>query len=256
MPYTVYAAANCYGAPIPDEEGRAHTINVLSLSDGWEALTCVQTVEFPEGTLMPVSQQMNAERTRLLSTAGTNGIVVFECDPKDQGKIATAKPPASSAVTPEPLPTPYGVMPVDVTLDSAGTTAYTCNFLAGSISALSVDLESGTLSSPQVCAPADPRATPGIPEKVQKRGPSKAAQALGFPEGFPEDSPHPHGTACDPSGKWLVMGCLGTNHLLVFSLPIGEKFSAGTPDFVLDGEQLISCVPAPSVSQPPMMMSP
>jgi hypothetical protein len=127
------------------------------------------------------------------------------------------------------------VMPVDVTLDLTGTTAYTCNFLAGSISALTVDLESGTLSSPRVCSAPDPRTVPGIPEKVKKLGPSKAAQALGFPEGFPEDGPHPHGTACDPSGKWLVMGCLGTNHLYVFSLPVGEAFSNGTAHFVLDG---------------------
>jgi 6-phosphogluconolactonase (cycloisomerase 2 family) len=184
---------------------------------------------------MPVVQALNAQKTRLFSTAGTNGIAVFEVDPSDRGKILTAKPPVCSAVTPEPLPTPYGVMPVDVTLDAKGETAFTCNFLAGTISALSINMGAGMLSAPTVCAPADPRDPPGIPEKVKKIGPSAAAQALGFPEGFPEDSPHPHGIACDPSGRWLVMGCLGTNHLYVFSLPIGKVFAAGTPHFVLDG---------------------
>jgi 6-phosphogluconolactonase (cycloisomerase 2 family) len=232
-PLVVYAAAHCYGAPIPDE--RAPTMNVLALSADGSELKLIQSVEMPSGTLMPVSQKITADKARLFSTAGTNGVVAFELDPSDQGKILTAKLPVCSAVTPEPLETPYGVMPVDVALDTKGEVAFTCNFLMGTISALTVDVQAGTLSAPQVSTPCDPRKPPGIPEKVQKIGPSSAAKALGFPEGFPEDSPHPHGCVVDPSGSWLVMGCLGTNHLFVYSLPVAESFLTGAPDFVLDG---------------------
>ena len=120
-------------------------------------------------------------------------------------------------------------MPVDFCLDVSGKAGYTCNFLASSISALAVDMEKGALSEPQLCAP--PHA--GIPEKVLKIPPSAGAKALGFPEGFPEDASHPHGVACDPSGKWLVMSDLGSNNFRVYSLPVGDSFKAGPPDFTL-----------------------
>ena len=232
-PHVVYAAAHCYGAPSPDD--RAPTMNVLALSRDGSKLSLLQSVKMPGKTLMPIVQRLNSAKTRLFSTAGTNGIVVFELDPSDHGKIVTSKQAVCSAVTPEALPTPYGVMPVDFALDLREEIAFSCNFLMGTISALSVDMDDSTLSSAIVCAPADPRSPAGIPEKVRRIGPSKAAKALGFPEGFPEDSLHPHGVACDPTGNWLVMSCLGTNHLFVFSLPVGESFAAGKPDFLLDG---------------------
>ena len=229
MEHTVYAAAHCWGAPIPDP--RTPTMSVLAVSADGSAIRLVQQVDLPEGSLMPIRQALNAAKTRLFTTAGTHGIVCYELD--SEGKIVTTSAPVCSAITPEPLETPYGVMPVDFCLDVSGKAGYTCNFLASSISALAVDMEKGALSEPQLCSP--PHA--GIPEKVLKIPPSAGAKALGFPEGFPEDASHPHGVACDPSGKWLVMGDLGTNNMSVYSLPVGESFTSGAADFVLEAHK-------------------
>ena len=124
-PSAVYATAHCYGAPMPDE--RVPTINVLSLSADGGSLELVQEIPMPAGTLMPASQAFNTDKTRLFSVAGKHGVVAYQVDPADRGKISTATPPSCSAVTVDPLPTPYGVMPVDITLDPTAPRAYTCN---------------------------------------------------------------------------------------------------------------------------------
>ena len=180
--HTIYCAAHCYGAPIPDE--RTRTLSVLSLSRDGSELGLLQQVPLPEGTLMPISQALNAARTRLFTTAGKNGIACYELDPSDQGKIVGAA--VCSAVTPEPFPTPYGVMPVDITLDGKGENAFVCNFLMGTISALSIDMDNRSLSNPKLCAPGHS----GIPEKVRKIGPAKPPR----PWAFRKDSPRMHRT--------------------------------------------------------------
>jgi 6-phosphogluconolactonase (cycloisomerase 2 family) len=229
MSHAVYVTSHCFSAPIPDDQGRSPILSVLSLSEDGSTLELVQSVNLPEGTLMPTAMTMDASKTKLLTIAGKNGVVIYNVDPNDQGKIAGDEP-ICSAVTPEPFPTPYGVMPIHVTLDATGENVYICNFLANSMSALTCDLASRRLSEPKVC----PVPSKEIPEKVQKIGPSKAGQALGFPPGFPEDAAHPHSTAIDPSGKWLVMSDLGTNLMTVWSLPVGDKWATGRAHFALE----------------------
>ena len=94
--HTVYAAAHCWGAPIPDP--RTPTMSVLAVSADGSAIRLVQQVEMPEGSLMPISQALNAAKTRLFTTAGTHGIVCFELD--GEGKIVTTSAPVCSAITP------------------------------------------------------------------------------------------------------------------------------------------------------------
>ena len=54
-----------------------------------------------------------------------------------------------------------------------------------------------------------------------------------FGAGFPENGCHPHGISIHPSGKWMVLGDLGSNNFTVYSLPIGKSFTEGPPDFLL-----------------------
>lgn len=221
----IYCVAHCYGAPLPDH--RSPSLSLLTLDSSGKELTLVQQVTLPEGTLMPLSQVINRTATRLYTTAGTHGIACYELNPADGGKIL--EPPVCFAVTPEPLPTPYGVMPVDIALDKTEEKLFVCNFLAGTLSELTLNAEGQAVGSPKICSLEHP----GLPEKVRRLGPSAAAQELGFPEGFPEDASHPHGVACHPKGKWMVACDLGTSCLSVFALPLGHSFQTGKPDFVL-----------------------
>ena len=221
----IYCVSHCYDAPMPDD--RVAKLTVLTLNDSADRLTPVQHTELPPGTLMPISQVINQEGTQLFTTAGRHGVLCYELNPADQGRIIDK--PIYLNVTREPLHTPYGVMPVDLSLDVSEQSLFTCNFLAGSISELSLNSD-GTLSrDPRVCALAHPE----VPEKVRRIGPSSAAKELRFPEGFPEDGSHPHGVACHPDGKWVAFSDLGTSNLMVFSLPVGNSFDAGEPEFVL-----------------------
>jgi hypothetical protein len=69
--HVVYAAAHCYGVPSPDD--RTPTMNVLAVSRDGSSFDLVQSVEMPGKTLMPIVQELNRAKTRLFSTAGTNG---------------------------------------------------------------------------------------------------------------------------------------------------------------------------------------
>ncbi|MEE2639988.1 MAG: beta-propeller fold lactonase family protein [Planctomycetota bacterium] len=225
MEPAIYCVAHCYNAPFPDS--RLATLSLLELSQSGEKIVEVQQVPFPQETLMPISQVINRSGTRLFSTAGIHGIASFPLAPDQKGKITG--PAKCFPVHPETFPTPYGVMPVDIALDASEEHLFSCNFLAGTVSALSLEKETGTLANPRSCKLQHD----GIPEKVRRLGPSEAAIELGFPEGFPEDAPHPHGVACHPSGRWVVVCDLGTSRLSVFSLPLGESFQTGRPDFEL-----------------------
>ena len=221
----IYCVSHCYNAPLPDD--RKAKLTVLSLNASADKLTSLQQTELPKGTLMPVSQVINQEGTKLFTTAGKHGVLCYDLKPEDQGRIIDK--PTYLNVTLESLQTPYGVMPVDLSLDESERKLFTCNFLAGSISELSLNSDGQLSRDPCVCVLAHP----GVPEKVRRIGPSSAAQELGFPEGFPEDSSHPHGVACHPDGRWVVFCDLGSSNLMVFSLPLGESFDSGEPDFVL-----------------------
>ncbi len=223
----IYCVSHCYNAPLPDE--RESKLTVLSLDTTTNSLIPVQQTTLPEGTLMPIAQVINQKGTKLFTTAGKHGVVCYHLAPHDQGKIIGG--PILLQVTPEPLRTPYGVMPVDISLDLCEENLFTCNFMAGSISALSLDTDGQLRGDPRVCLMTHS----GVPEKVRQLGPSAAAKELDFAEGFPEDGSHPHGVACHPSGKWLAVCDLGTSNLTVFSLPLGESFDSGKPDFVLRG---------------------
>jgi len=221
----IYCVSHCYNAPLPDD--REAKLTVLSLNTTADSLTPVQQIALPKGTLMPISQVINKEGTKLFTTAGQHGVLCYELKPEDQGRVIDT--PIQLNVTRESLPTPYGVMPVDLTLDVSETKLFTCNFLAGSISELSLTSDGQLRRAPRECALAHP----GIPEKVRSLGPSSAAKELGLPEGFPEEGSHPHGVACHPDGKWVVFCDLGTSNLTVFSLPLGAAFDSSEPDFVL-----------------------
>mmetsp|Transcript_20915 Transcript_20915/g.67694 ORF Transcript_20915/g.67694 Transcript_20915/m.67694 type:complete len:425 (-) Transcript_20915:40-1314(-) len=229
MPHVVYCTAHVYGAPFPDEQGRRSSISALSLSDDGSQLTLVQQVPLPEGTLVPLVQTMNAARTRLFTIAGKNGIATYFVDPNNQGRFVSDEP-VCSPTTPEPMPTPWGVWPIFITLDVTEAVAYCNHFIGASVSALAVDMEAGTLSQPRLTFPA----YKGIPEKVKKMEQSAAAKALGWPEGAPEDQAHPHGSAVHPGGKWLVVCDMGSNAFHVYALPVGEAFEASKPDFTLE----------------------
>ena len=222
---SIYCVSHCYNAPLPDD--RKAKLTVLSLNSSADSLTSVQQIELPKETLMPVSQVINQEGTKLFTVAGKHGILCYELKPDEQGRIIDK--PNCLNVTLESLQTPYGVMPVDLSLDVSERKLFTCNFLAGSISELSLNSDGQLSRDPRVCVLAHP----GVPEKVQEIGLSSAAKELGFPEGFPEDSSHPHGVACHPDGKWVVFCDLGSSNLMVFSLPLGESFESGEPDFVM-----------------------
>ena len=228
----VYCVAHCYNAPMPDD--RSATLSVLALNQSGSELTLIQQINLPDGTLMPISQTINSDGTRLFTAAGIHGIACYELDPMDRGKVTGSA--VCSAVTEEPLATPYGVMPVDICLDKSEENLFVCNFLSGTVSAMSVDRESRSLGQPRVCELKHA----GVPEKVRLLGPSEAAKELNFPEGFPEDASHPHGVACHPDGQWLVVCDLGTSCLSVFSLPVGNSFHSGEPEFVLPSH----CAPA------------
>lgn len=221
----IYCVSHCYNAPLPDE--RAPKLTVLAFDSTTNALIPVQQTMLPEGTLMPIAQVINQKGTKLFTTAGKHGVVCYHLAPRDHGKIIGG--PILLQVTPELPKTPYGVMPVDISLDLREESLFTCNFMGGSISALSLDTDGQLWGDPRVCLLTHS----GIPEKVRQLGPSAAAEELGFPEGFPEDGSHPHGVACHPSGNWLAVCDLGTSNLSVFSLPLGESFDLGKPDFVL-----------------------
>ena len=210
---------------MPDD--REAKLTVLSLNTATDRLTPVQQTELPKETLMPISQVINREGTKLFTTAGKHGVLCYELKPDDQGRIIDK--PIHLNVMRESLQTPYGVMPVDLSLDVSEKKLFTCNFLAGSISELSLKSDGHLSGEPRVCVLAHP----GVPEKVRRIGPSSAVKELGFPEGFPEDSSHPHGVACHPDGKWVVFCDLGTSHLMVFSLPVGKSFESGEPECVL-----------------------
>lgn len=227
--HAIYCFSHCYNAPLPDD--RVSRLTVLQFDATNNCLLPVQQVTLPEGTLMPISQVVNQDRTKLFTTAGSNGIACYHLDPQDQGKVIGD--PILLNVTAEPFPTPYGVMPVDICLDLHEKKLFSCNFLAGSLSELSLRTDGGLRGNPRVSLLKHS----GVPEKVRRLGPSAAAEELGFPEGFPEDSSHPHGVACHPDGKWLVACDLGTSNLTVYSLPLGDSFDRGEPDFVLRAHQ-------------------
>ena len=109
MEHTVYAAAHCWGAPIPDP--RTPTMSVLAVSADGSAIRLVQQVDLPEGSLMPIRQALNAAKTRLFTTAGTHGIVCYELD--SEGKIVTTSAPVCSTITPvRRLPSPSAPLPL------------------------------------------------------------------------------------------------------------------------------------------------
>ena len=226
---SIYCFSGCYNAPLPDD--RTPTVAVLSLDQAGTELSLVQQVDLPKGTLMPIAQAINKSRTMLFTTAGKHGVVSFRLDPTRNGEISG--PPVGSPVSAEVLETPYGVMPVDICLDKNEEKLFSCNFLSGSLSVLTLDGARGTLEDPQNCF----LQSSGIPEKVRRLGPSEAAQELGFPEGFPEDASHPHGLAIHPAGGWLVACDLGTSLFSIFKIPVGKSFLTGSPDFLLKAHQ-------------------
>ena len=58
---------------------------------------------------MPISQALDAAKTRLFTTAGTHGIVCFELD--GEGKIVTTSAPVCSAITPVRRAFPHPARP-------------------------------------------------------------------------------------------------------------------------------------------------
>ena len=129
----IYCVAHCYNAPMPDD--RLPTLSVLELTQSGSELNLIQQINLPHGTLMPISQAINSDGTRLFTAAGIHGIACYELDPMDQGKVNGSA--VCSAVTEEPLATPYGAMPVDICLDKCEENLFVCNFLSGTVSAMS-----------------------------------------------------------------------------------------------------------------------
>jgi len=137
--------------------------------------------------------------------------------------------PVVSPTRAESLPTPLGVFPAWVTVDNDDATVYSCNFFSKDVTALPFDKTSNTCGAPiGVCTPEHP----GVPDKVVANLDPNAEPGP-FGAGFPENGCHPHGISIHPSGKWMVLGDLGSNNLTVYSLPIGKSFTEGPPDFLL-----------------------
>jgi len=229
MEHVVYCVTHAYGAPFPDAEGRAPRLQVLSVSADGSTMTLVQEVAFPAGSGGLMTMQLNASNTKLVVSAGASGVAVFKVDPINKGRVVDGKPPVCSPVTSESMPTPLGVFPVWVSVCSADLTLYSCNFFAGTVTALPFDKVTGRCGAPSaVCTPTHP----GTPQKaldaIDPNGESGP-----FGAGFPENGCHPHGIALHPSGKWLVMSDLGSNNFRVYSLPVGDSFKVGPPDFTL-----------------------
>jgi len=171
--------------------------------------------------------QLNKSRTRLFSTAGAHGIAVFDVDMHAQGKVVGG--PVCSTTRVESMPTPLGVFPAWVTIDPTDDVVYSCNFFSKDVTAMAYDDASRTCAAPfGVCAPVHP----GIPDKVIANLDPNAEPGP-FGHGFPENACHPHGLSIHPSGKWMVLGDLGSNNLTVYALPIGKSFMEGPPDCVL-----------------------
>ena len=53
------------------------------------------------GTMMPLIQYLSKDKTHLFTIAGKNGVVMYEVDPTDRGKIVTSSEPVCSPVTAE-----------------------------------------------------------------------------------------------------------------------------------------------------------
>ena len=226
MPHVVYCSTHCYGAPFPDPEGRPPVLSVFAVSEDGKEISLVQETPYPKGTGCPMVLQLNKSKTKLFSIAGVNGIAVFDVDQSDQGKVVGGKEVVCSPVTPETMPTPLGDFPAWVTIDPAEETVYTANFFAQSMSAMSFDKTTNKCGTPMMSKPKHP----GTPEKVLNNVDPNVEPGP-FGAGFPENAAHPHGISIHPSGKWLVLGDLGTNNLTVYKLPVGKSFSQGPPDF-------------------------
>jgi len=229
--HVVYCTTRAYNAPFPDTDGRPPVLSVLSLSADGTAISVVQETEYSVGTGCPMVLQLNSSRTKLFTVAGVHGVAVFDVDPADRGKVVGGKAPVCSPVTAENMPTPLGVFPAWVTIDNTNgeETVYSCNFFAQTVTALPFDKATNKCGAPVAeCRPSHP----GVPAKVTKNlDPNEEPGPFGA--GFPENGCHPHGISIHPSGKWLVLGDLGSNNFTVYSLPCGESFTAGPPDFTL-----------------------
>jgi len=227
--HIIYCTTKAYGAPFPDAEGRPVILSVLAIDKKGTAMRIVQEVEFPKNTGGAMVLQLNKSKSRLFSVAGANGIAVFDVDMRDEGKVVGGRPPVCSPTTTESMPTPLGVFPAWLTVDPAEETVYSCNFFSKDVTALPFDKASCQCGAPiGVCTPEHP----GIPDKVLASL-DKDAEPGPFGHGFPENGCHPHGLSLHPSGKWLVLGDLGSNNFTVYSLPIGPSFTSGPPDCVL-----------------------
>jgi len=227
--HVIYATIKAYGAPFPDAEGRPPVLAVLALNKQGTSLRVVQETEFPKATGGVMVLQLNKKKSKLFVTAGTHGIAVFDVDMHDQGKVVGGRAPICSPTTVEQMPTPLGVFPAWVTVDAAEQTVFSCNFFSKDVTALPFDKASNKCGVPMgVCTPEHP----GMPDKVAASVDPNAEPGP-FGHGFPENGCHPHGLSIHPSGKWLVLGDLGSNNFTVYALPIGKSFTEGPPDFVL-----------------------
>jgi len=225
--HILYAMVRCYDAPFPDKEGRPPVLAVLALDTQGTSLRVVQETSLPKATGGAMVLQLNKSRSKLFVTAGTHGIAVFDVEMRERGKVLAG--PVVSPTRSESLPTPLGVFPAWVTIDNDDAMVYACNFFSQDVTALPFDKTLNTCGAPiGVCTPVHP----GVPEKVVANLDPNAEPGP-FGAGFPENGCHPHGISLHPSGKWLVLGDLGSNNFTVYSLPIGKSFTEGPPDFSL-----------------------
>ena len=224
--HVVYCVTHAYGAPFPDAEGRAPRLQVLSVSADGSAMTLVQEVALPVGSGGFMTMQLNVQhQARRLGGRKRSGRLRGR--PDQQGPGGGWQTASVLAGHVREHAHSAGRLPrVDLGLLRG---VYSCNFFAGTVTALPFDKVTGRCGAPSaVCTPTHP----GTPQKaldaIDPNGESGP-----FGAGFPENGCHPHGIALHPSGKWLVMSDLGSNNFRVYSLPVGDSFKVGPPDFTL-----------------------